>query len=120
MGHLTTSEKRYIGALLLNLVITGLMLLLRGHTLRIHFIDAFSVAGAISILLGLLSWVSRAGAFNTVGYAFSSLVSGRKDKDLYEYTQRKQEKRSRDRGLFPQLMVTGALFLAISLVLSAL
>lgn len=112
------SWKRYIAAFVLNIVLTLLVLFLRGFELKIYYVDAFSVAGAVSILLGLLFWITAAGAFDAIGYGFSTLGS-RRDKDLYEYTVRKKEKRSRQKGAFLPYIVVGVLFLLISFLISA-
>lgn len=110
--------KRYIAPLILNVALTLLVLFLKGFELKIYYMDAFSVAGAVSILLGLLFWITAAGAFDTIGYGFSTL--GRKrDKDLYAYTVRKKEKRSRKKGTFLPYIVVGAVFLMISFLISA-
>lgn len=117
-GLTMTSWKRYIAALVLNICFMLLVLFLKGFDLKIYYIDAFSVAGSVSILLGLLTWITDAGAFDTVGYGFSALFNGKKYKDLYEYTLRKQEKRSRKKlGFLPNIIV-GAVFLLISFLIS--
>lgn len=113
------SWKRYVAALILNVLLTLTVLFVRGFELKIYYVDAFSVAGAVSILLGLLFWVSAAGAFDTIGYGFSTLGSNRKYKDLYEYSVRKKEKRSRHKGSFLPYIIVGAVFLAVSALISA-
>lgn len=113
------SWKRYVAALLLNLVFTLLVLFLRGFTLRIYYVDALGVAGAVSVLLGLLFWVVSAGAFDTIGYGFSTLRAGeRRYKDLYEYTVHKKEKRSRQDKPFVPYIVVGTGFLFLSFLIS--
>ena len=111
--------KRYAAAFLINVGLTLLVLLARGFDLKIYYVDAFSVAGAVSILLGLFTWVVRAGMFDTVGYGFSTLLDHRKYRDLYEYSSRKKEKRSRRGGFFLPLFVMGLGFLGISLLITA-
>ena len=113
------SWKRYITALVINIVLTLAVLLLRGFDLKIYYVDAFSVAGAVSILLGLLSWITAAGAFDTIGYGFSTLGSNRRYKDLYEYTVGKKEKRSRQGRTFLPYLVVGWAFQLISYMKSA-
>ena len=111
--------KRYAAAFLINAVLTLLVLFTRGFDLKIYYVDAFSVAGAVSILLGLFDWVIRAGIFDAAGYGFSALFSGRRCGDFYEYSSRKKEKRNRRGGLFLPLFVMGLGFLGISLLLTA-
>lgn len=109
------SWKRYAVALTVNIVLTLLVLLLRGFDLRIYYVDALSIAGAVSVLLGLLFWVASAGAFDTIGYGFSTLrAGGRRYKDLYEYTVHKKEKRSRQDKPFVPYIVVGIVFLVLS------
>lgn len=113
------SPVRYAVALVLNIAVGLIVLSVRGFNLKIYYVDAFSAAGAVSALLGLLLWVAAAGAFDTIGYGFSTLGSNRKYKDLYEYTVRKKEKRSRQKLTFMPYIVTGIVFIMISLIISA-
>jgi len=114
------SWKRYAAALLLNIALVLLVLFLRGFEWKIYYVDAFSVAGAVSVLLGLLFWAADAGAFDMVGYGFSTLGTARKYKDLYEYTVRKKEKRSRRGRIFVPNIVVGIVFLLFSFLISAI
>lgn len=111
--------KRYAVAFLINVGLTLVVLFARGFDLKIYYVDAFSVAGAVSVLLGLFTWVIRAGMFDVVGYGFSTLHTDRKYRDLYEYSSRKKEKRSRRGGFFLPFFVTGLGFLGISLLITA-
>ena len=113
------SWKRYVAALIINIVLTLVVLFSRGFGLKIYYVDAFSVAGFVSILLGLLVWITGAGAFDTIGYGFSTLRGDRKYKDLYEYSVRKKEKRSRHKKNFLPYIVVGIVFLVISFLVSA-
>lgn len=110
--------KRYATAFLINAGLTLLVLFARGFNLKIYYVDAFSVAGAVSILLRLFTWVVRAGMFDMVGYGFSTLRSARKYSDLYEYSNRQKEKRSRKGSMFLPLFMTGVGFLGISLLIA--
>lgn len=109
--------KRYAGALILNIVLVLAVLFVRGFELRIYYVDAFGVAGAVSVFLGLLSWIAAAGAFDTIGYGFSTLRSDRRYRDLYEYTVRKKEKRSRQKKTFLSYVIVGFVFLIISFLI---
>ena len=111
------SWKKYAGAFVLNVVITLFVLLIKGFDLKIYYVDAFSVAGAVSILLGLLFWIASAGAFDTISYGFSTFRAEKRYQDLYEYTLRKKEKRSRNKKSFLSYIAVGALFVAISLLI---
>ncbi len=113
------SWKRYGAALAVNGAVALLVLCMKGFDLKIYYVDAFGVGGAVSILLGLLMWVAAAGAFDTIGYGFSTLSSVRRYKDLYEYTVWKKEKRDRRGKPFLPFLLTGAVFLAVSFVISA-
>lgn len=112
------SWKSYTFALMLNIGLMLLVLLIKGFRLRIHYVNAFGIAGAVSILLGLLIWVTAAGAFDTLGYGFSSFrFTSRRDKNFYEYTLRKKEKRTRQGKRFLPYLVIGAVFLVISFLI---
>lgn len=113
------SPVRYAVALVLNIVIALIVLLVRGFDLKIYYVDAFSAAGGVSVFFGLLLWVAAAGAFDTVGYGFSTFGSNRKYKDLYEYTVRKKEKRSRQKMTYMPYITVGIVFLVISFCVSA-
>ena len=108
------SWKRYAAALVMNIAVTLVVLFVRGFELKIYYVDAFSVAGGVSILLGLLMWIADAGAFDTISYGFSALSAQRKYKDLYEYSMKKKETRSRRRGHFLSFVIVGFGFLGIS------
>ncbi len=82
--------------------------------------DAFSSAGVMMILAGLLVWVSNEGAFNGIGYALSiawkSLVPGGRGKRMEtyaDYLDRKEQKRITGFGF---ILIVGAVYLAIGLV----
>ena len=102
----------------LNVFLVLLVLFLKGFDRILAYIDAFSVAGAVSVLFGLLMLVTSLGAFNMFGYAFSGFRTERKYKDLYEYTVAKQEKVSKQKKIYIPYIVVGVVFLIISLVLS--
>lgn len=114
------SWKRYAAALILNAAITLFVLYIRGGGLKIYYVDAFSVAGSVSILLGLLFWVTSAGAFDMVGYGFSSFRGTGKYKDLYDYSVRKREKRKRQGKTFLPYIFVGIGFVGISFLISVL
>ncbi len=98
-------------------VLTALLVLLRdGFHLRIHYMNALTVAGAVVLLIGLLLLVGYYGAFDTFGYSFSTLGRRRYD-SLYEYSQAKQQERSRGGWLFCPYLITGLVLLLIGLLL---
>lgn len=108
---------RYVAALLTDTAMAAVVLCIRGADSKIDYVDAFGVAGAVSLLLSLLLWAARAGAFDTIGYGLSSIVSGRKYADLYEYVGRKRELRGRRRSLIAPFFAAGVLFLVISFLI---
>lgn len=114
------SPVRYIVALVLNIAVALIVLCVRGFDLKIYYVDAFSAAGAASVFFGLLLWVAAAGAFDTIGYGFSTFGTGRKYKDLYEYTVRKKELRSRQNKTYMPHIIVGLVFLLVSILISAL
>lgn len=114
------SPIQYGIALALNVGFTLLVLFLKGFDRILSYVDAFSVAGAVSVLFGMLLWVAAAGAFTTFGYAASTFRSDRKYKTLYEYTVAKEEKRAKQKKIEVPYLLVGALFLLISFLLSRL
>lgn len=112
------SWKRYAAALFVNIGFTLLTLCARGFNLMIYYVDAFSVAGFASILLGLLVWIGRAGAFDTIGYGFASMRSDKMYRDFHQYSSLKKEKRSRKDSACLPLLITGLVFLGISFLLT--
>ena len=113
------SPGRYLIALGLAALLTALRLWSLGGTLPLFWADALEAAGGVLILLGLLELVARLGAFDTVGYAFSTFRSQRRYKDMYEYSTAKKENRSRQPWGFMAFITVGAVFLIAGLVLAA-
>lgn len=112
------SPVHYVIAFGLNVFFTLLVLVLKGFDQTLYYVDAFSVAGSVSILFGMLLWVSSAGAFTTFGYAFSTFRSERKYKDLYEYTSAKEEKHAKQKKIHMPYIMVGLVFLFISYFLT--
>lgn len=113
------SPREYLIALGLGALLTGLRLWSLGGTLSLFWADALETAGGVLILLGLLGLVARLGAFDTVGYAFSTFRSRRRYEDLYAYASAKKEERSRRSWGFMAFIAVGVLFLAAGLILAA-
>ncbi len=116
--YMLHSPVHYGAALGLNVFFVFLVLLLRGFDYLIYYVDAFGVAGGISVFFGLLLLVSSLGAFTTFGYSFSTLRGERKYKDLYEYTEAKKEKQANQPRIYMPYILVGFVFLIISFVLS--
>lgn len=112
------SPMHYVAALVMNIVLMLIVLFLNGFDKVIFYVNACSVAGAISVLWGMLLCVTAAGAFNTLGYALSIFREERKYQDLYEYTVAKEEKNSKQKKTYMPYIVVGIVFLLISYVLS--
>ncbi len=109
--------KQYAAAAGVAVAITGLSLLRDGFTLRIHYYNALTMAGAVTLLLGLLLLTAYLGAFDIFGYSFSTLRSQRRYRDLYEYTEAKKEKRRRGDRFFLPWVIVGTGFLITGLLL---
>lgn len=112
------SARRYLIALGLAVLLTALRLWSLGGNLPLFWADALETAGGVLILLGLLGLVARLGAFDTVGYAFSTFRSQRRYKDLYEYSEAKKEGRSHQAWGFMAFIAVGAVFLIGGFVLA--
>lgn len=112
------SPVHYVIALMLNIFFTLLVLFLNGFDYLLSYVNAFSVAGALSVLFGMLMLVSSLGAFNTFGYAFSYFRAERKYKDLYEYTVAKEKKQAKQKKTYVPYILVGLVFFLISFILS--
>ncbi|MBQ8815172.1 MAG: DUF3899 domain-containing protein [Lachnospiraceae bacterium] len=102
----------------LNVFLVLLVLFLKGFDRILAYIDAFSVAGSVSVLYGMLMMVTSFGAFDMFGYAFSSFRTERKYKDFYEYTVVKKKKQEGKEKTYTPYIIVGVIFLAVSFVLS--
>ena len=109
--------KQYAAAAGVAVAITGLSLLRDGFTLRIHYYNALTMAGAVTLLLGLLLMTAYLGVFDIFGYSFSTIGTRRRYHDLYEYTEAKKEKRRRGDRFFVPWLIVGTAFLVAGLLL---
>ncbi len=116
--YILHSPAHYGVALGLNTFFVLLVLFLRGFDYLIYYVDAFGVAGGISMFFGALLLLSSLGAFYTFGYSFSTLRGERKYKDLYEYTKAKSDKQAKQQKIYMPYILVGLLFLIISAILA--
>ena len=113
--------RSYLLPLAAGALLTALALWLRGGLLPLFWADSLETAGGILVLLGLLGLAARLGAFDTLGYAFSTFRSRRRYRDLFDYSTAKKESRSRASwGFMPWITVGAALFLAGAVLMSVL
>ena len=105
-------------AFFLNVILVLIVLCLKGFNSILAYVDAFSVAGAVSVLFGLLMMVTSLGAFDMFGYAFSSFRTERKYKDLYEYTVAKQKKHAGKGKTYTAYIIVGVIFLVVSYIIA--
>ena len=84
--------------------------------------DAFTIPGVIFIMCGALVWISQQGMFDSMSYALKMIkdqFSREHDHVKHgDYVLEKQE--NRKNGGFGFLIITGSVFVAISLVFFAL
>lgn len=109
--------KQYAAAAGVAVAIMGLSLLRDGFTLRIHYYNALTMAGAVTLLLGLLLMTAYFGVFDIFGYSFSTVGTKRRYHDLYEYAEAKKEKRRHGNKFFLPWMIVGTAFLLAGLLL---
>lgn len=119
----------FVVALAMVLLVCGLRGILTEQkdkvTVIVALCDAFFVAGAMFLCFGGLTWASDKGAFDGLGYSFSSLFNVHKPagkglnwqkKETYqEYVERKHspdKKKSQ-----PFLFIVGAIFLVVAIIL---
>ena len=110
------SWKRYVTGLLLAAALVLWILSQKGFDRLLSYVDAFSTAGAVVFLIGLLQLVAYWGAFDTFGYGFSTF-GHKRYADLYDYTTKKMEKRRTSELVFMPFIVVGFFFLIIGLIL---
>ena len=110
------SPIRYIIALAIAIIFSLVYLIINGFNYKIFYLDAFTVAGSIDILVGLLALVTYFGAFDTFGYAFSTFKKDRRYKDLVEYTDAKKVKRANSQFIFVPYVVVGVIFVLVGLI----
>jgi hypothetical protein len=98
-------------------IVAALLSLLRtGFDLRIYYADAFTLAGLLLILIGLLLLTTHYGVFDIFGYSFSTFRE-RRYKTLYDYSQAHDAKRKRSGWRFMTPITVGAVFLIIGLLI---
>lgn len=114
------SPVKYIICCVIAIVISIVILAQTSFSYLINYVNAFTTAGGALIFLGLLSLVTFYGAFDTMGYAFSTFRTKRRYHDLVEYTNAKEEKRKHSNLSFMPYLVTGITFLCIGLLLLAI
>lgn len=113
--------KTWLKACAVPLVLGAVLLLTNGTDLPIYYVNAFSVAGALTIGVGLLSLLGYLGAFDTFGYSFSTFKGkNRKYSDMYEYNNARAEKRSKAEWTFVPYLLVGAVFLACGIVINVI
>lgn len=86
--------------------------------------DAFTAAGLILLLSGLLVWIVRQGTFTSMGYAFHSLFVSLHDSEYREshqttYGEYRDRKLSKNTP-FLFLIITGAAFMIPAIVFTVL
>ena len=114
------SPKRYIIGVIIAIVLAVIFLIIRGFQYRINYVDAFSVAGAVVLFIGLFQLASFYGAFEIFGYSASSFRGKeRRYKDYYEYQKAKELKRSQSELVYIPFIVVGAVFFVIGMILNA-
>ena len=111
------SWKQYAAAAGVAVTVTLLSLLKDGFALRISYYNALTMAGAVTLLLGLLLMTAYFGVFDIFGYSFSTIGTRRRYHDLYEYTEAKKEKRRRGDRFFVPWLIVGTAFLVAGLLL---
>lgn len=119
----------FVVALAMVLLVCGLRGILTEQkdkvTVIVALCDAFFVAGAMFLCFGGLAWASDKGAFDGLGYSFSSLfnihkpagkgLNWQKKETYQEYVERKhspEKKKSQ-----PFLFIVGAIFLVVAIIL---
>ena len=113
------SPKQYIIAGVFNIVLALIVLILKGFRLRVNYVDAFTISGAVTFLIGMLRLVWYFGAFYTFGYSFTNIFRepGKRFKSLYDYCEIKTEKRRKGGYVFMPFITVGLVMLLIGLLI---
>ena len=122
---------KFVVTLITGLILAGAVMWLRGvfsaqnaAAAVMAVSDGFAVAGLLYLTMGSLMWVSTTGVFDIFAYALKkgahALIPGMVDDsaaNYYEFKMDKNEKRKK----FTQhsALLIGAVFVVISLILSA-
>lgn len=109
------SPWRYIVAVLISIAVAVVVLIQRGFDRPEFYFDGLSAGGALTFFLGLLMLVQYLGAFDTFGYGFGRR-NGKIDKDYFEYSQVKHEKRSKTPWTFCPFLTVGILFVVAGVI----
>lgn len=112
------SYLQYLKVLLLDIIIFSIYFLLnKDNTLKYNLYNGFSYIALIDFFLGLLSLVTRLGAFNTFQYGFKYLFKKTDENSatLKDFENHIQTKRSKSPYHFAPYIMFSILFLIISL-----
>lgn len=123
MGKLIFHIRKYLKVYVITAIVSIaigvtiflLFYLLKGKTI-ISAIDGTSVAGAVLLGVGLLCWMGRLGAFDTLSYGFKQMFTSmfakeaNKYNDMAEYKQEKNAQRAASSYYFVVMMIVSLLF----------
>ncbi len=113
------SWKRYVTAGAFCVVLALIVLILKGFRHRVNYVDALTISGAVTFLIGMLMLVWYYGAFDTFGFAFTNIFRdpGKRFKSLYDYCEIKTEKRRKGGYVFMPYITVGLAVLLIGLLI---
>lgn len=85
--------------------------------------DGFTVAGLLYLCMGSLMWVSTTGMFDIFAYALKkgahAIIPGMVQDPVNNYYEYKMDKKSKRKGFTQHAaLVVGAVFMAISIILT--
>ena len=111
------SPIKYIVLLIIGILITIINCISKGFDLLVSYVDGAFVAGATIFLIGGLSTLNYFGAYDFWSYTFSKRAPNGTKKPLYEYSNEKQEKRSRAKIPFGAYYAVGVFYIICSIIL---
>ncbi len=133
MNEIKSSKKVYLFTVIVVLAVLLLVCGLNGllteqkepkETVKI-LCDAFFVTGTLVLCIGALTWCSKQGAFDGLGYSISSMINVHKPskqrltwskKETYEeYIERKHA--NDDGKKFKHLLLVGGILFAVAVIL---
>ena len=117
---------KYLVTILIGLIVVGAVLLVRDvfavtdtATVFLHLTDAFFISGVLITSAGLLVFTSNQGAWDMLAYGVSSFMDlfRKREKKKYDSFYDYKESKSDKKYSFGFLLICGAVFLAVSMIM---
>ena len=117
---------KYLVAILIGLIVVGAVLLVRDvfsatetADVFLHLTDAFFISGVLITSAGAIVFTSNHGAWDMLAYGVSSFMDlfRKREKKKYDSFYDYKESRADKRFSFGFLLISGAFFLIVSMIM---